>query len=188
MIPAWLPVKDTASTPSSARAMHKQRHRHPLARGQEHVELARRLHGAHVARQPEQVVGGLAHGAHHDHHVGALAPGPGHVVGHGAHPLGVTHRRPAVFLHHQGHTSKLPGVRTLHLRTGRPPSGGRAMSRQRRPVGCRAVPTDKRARKRSAREAKLAALERQRRRRARTRRVITLAWSSPRSSSASTSC
>jgi cyclophilin family peptidyl-prolyl cis-trans isomerase len=36
------------------------------------------------------------------------------------------------------------------------------------------VPTDKRARKRSAREAKLAAMERRRRRRARTRRVITL--------------
>jgi cyclophilin family peptidyl-prolyl cis-trans isomerase len=36
------------------------------------------------------------------------------------------------------------------------------------------VPTDKRSRKRSAREAKLAALERQRRRRARTRRVITI--------------
>jgi cyclophilin family peptidyl-prolyl cis-trans isomerase len=36
------------------------------------------------------------------------------------------------------------------------------------------VPTEKRARKRSAREAKLAALERQRRRRARRRRVITI--------------
>jgi cyclophilin family peptidyl-prolyl cis-trans isomerase len=36
------------------------------------------------------------------------------------------------------------------------------------------VPTDKRARKRSAREAKLAALERQRRRRATVRRAITL--------------
>jgi cyclophilin family peptidyl-prolyl cis-trans isomerase len=36
------------------------------------------------------------------------------------------------------------------------------------------VPTDKRARKRAAREAKMAALERQRRRRARTRRVITI--------------
>ena len=36
------------------------------------------------------------------------------------------------------------------------------------------MPTDKRARKRSAREAKMAALERQRRRRARSRRVITI--------------
>jgi len=36
------------------------------------------------------------------------------------------------------------------------------------------VPTDKRARKRSAREAKLAALQRQRRRRAAVRRVITI--------------
>jgi peptidyl-prolyl cis-trans isomerase B (cyclophilin B) len=36
------------------------------------------------------------------------------------------------------------------------------------------VPTDKRARKRAARDAKMAALERQRRRRARTRRVITI--------------
>ena len=36
------------------------------------------------------------------------------------------------------------------------------------------MPTDKRARKRSAREAKLAALERQRRRRARNRRLITI--------------
>ena len=36
------------------------------------------------------------------------------------------------------------------------------------------MPTDKRARKRSAREAKMAALERQRRRKARVRRVITL--------------
>jgi len=36
------------------------------------------------------------------------------------------------------------------------------------------VPTEKRARKRSAREAKMAALQRQRRRRARSRRVITI--------------
>ena len=36
------------------------------------------------------------------------------------------------------------------------------------------MPTEKRARKRSAREAKMAALQRQRRRRARVRRVITI--------------
>jgi cyclophilin family peptidyl-prolyl cis-trans isomerase len=43
-----------------------------------------------------------------------------------------------------------------------------------RPLGWRAVPTEKRARKRAAREAKLAALERQRRRRAAVRRTVVV--------------
>ena len=202
MMPAWLPVKDTASTPSSASAMHNNAMDTRSPGGEEHVELARRLHGAHVARQAQQVVGRLAHGAHDHDHVGALAPGPGDVVGHGAHPLGVAHRRPAELLHHQRHVSKLPGVRTgphprapggTAERRHRPP-GCRArpdavgeLGAERRRIGCRAVPTEKRARKRAAREAKMAAIERQRRRRARTRRGRSPSSWSPPSSSASTS-
>ncbi len=108
MIPAWLPVNDTASTPCSASAMHSRAMvtRSPEVRSMS--SSAWRLHGADVAGQPQQVVGGLAHGAHHHHHVGPLAPGPGHVVGDGAHAIGVADRRTAVLLHQERHTSTLP--------------------------------------------------------------------------------
>ena len=55
------------------------------------------------AAKPDQLVGGLAHGADHHHHVVARAPGPGHVVGHGPDPVGVGDRGPAELLHHQRH-------------------------------------------------------------------------------------
>ena len=39
MIPAWLPVKDTASMPEVGQGHDQQGHRDPLPRGEEHVEL-----------------------------------------------------------------------------------------------------------------------------------------------------
>ena len=51
MIPAWLPVKDTASTPRSARAMHEQGHGHALAGGEQHVQLSRAA-GSGSRRRP----------------------------------------------------------------------------------------------------------------------------------------
>ena len=56
---------------------------------EQHVHLAAGLDRADVVGQPDQVVGGLAHGADHHHHVVAGPAGAGHVVGHGADPVGV---------------------------------------------------------------------------------------------------
>ncbi len=83
--------------------MHSKRHGDPLAGADEHVVLAGRLDAAHAVGQVDQVVGGLAHGADHGHHIGALAAGPGDVVGHGTDPVGVADRRPSEFLDDQWH-------------------------------------------------------------------------------------
>ena len=136
---------------------------------EEHVELAGRLHAAHVVGEPDQVVGGLAHGAHHDDDVVALTARPGDVVGDGPDAVGVADRGPAELLHDQGHETR------RYLLPSRAPDPGPAgPGPEWRPVGCRAVPSDKRSRKRAAREAKLAALQRQRKRRAAIRRTVTI--------------
>ena len=62
--------------------------------------------GAHLVGQADQVVGGLAHGAHHDDHVGPCAAGPGHVVGHGPDPVGVADRGPTELLDDQRHPAE----------------------------------------------------------------------------------
>ena len=124
MIPDWLPVNDTAETPKSARAMHDQRRRDALPGADEHVVLARRRDRAHLAGQPDQVVGRLAHGAHHDDHLGALAHGPGDVLGDRADPVGVADRGPAVLLHHEGHPVE-PSWRRERRRPGPRPDSGR---------------------------------------------------------------
>ena len=80
MMPAWLPVNDTASTPSSARAMHKRAMEKSARPELTSMSYSR---GGWTARRPrppkpDQVVGGLAHGAHHGHDVvAAAAPGTG---------------------------------------------------------------------------------------------------------------
>ena len=118
---------------------------------------------AHVVGQADQVVGGLAHGAHHHHHLVPGAAGPGHVVGDGPDPVGVADRGPAELLHDQGHRLDAIRPRAGHptARPRRRAPGHRAV----RPgdtagagrVGCRPVPSEKRARQRAGREAKMAA-------------------------------
>ena len=78
-------------------------HGDALAGAQQHVDLAVGLDRAHVAGQPDQVVGGLAHGADHDHHAVPGAAGPGHVVGHGPDAVGVPDRRASELLDQERH-------------------------------------------------------------------------------------
>ena len=55
----------------------QQRHRDPLAAGEQHVQLAARGIGRHLLGQREQLVGGVAHGRDHHHQLVALgARGP----------------------------------------------------------------------------------------------------------------
>ena len=61
------------------------------------------LGARHLAGQVEQVVGLLAHGRDRHHDLVAAADGAGHVVGDGAHPLGVGDRGAAELHHQQGH-------------------------------------------------------------------------------------
>ena len=56
--------------------------------------------------QMDQLVGGLAHGADHGHHIGALPARAGDVVGHGPDPVGIADRGPPELLHHQRHPAE----------------------------------------------------------------------------------
>ena len=144
MIPAWLPVNETASTPRSARAMHRSAIE---IRSPELTSMSYSRAGwtaLTVVGQPDQVVGGLAHGADHDHHVVARTPGPGDVVGHGTDAVGVADRGPAELLDDERHA----GVDATGRRAGpgdREACGGRPGAR----VGFAPVPSDKRARQRA---------------------------------------
>ena len=89
--------------PEPGQCHAQQGHRDPLPRAQQHVHFAGGLDGADVGGQPDQFVGGVAHGTDHHHHVIARASCPGDMVGHGADPLGIGDRGPAEFLHHQRH-------------------------------------------------------------------------------------
>ena len=61
MMPDWLPVKLIASPPSSRIGHRQQRHRDPLAGGQQHVELAAIRVRRHLLGEREQIVGRIAH-------------------------------------------------------------------------------------------------------------------------------
>jgi hypothetical protein len=81
----------------------QQRHGDALPGADEHVVFAWRLGGAHGIGQVDEVVGGLAHGADHGHHVGALPARAGDVVCHGTDPVGVADRGAPEFLDDQWH-------------------------------------------------------------------------------------
>ena len=91
MMPTWLPVKLTASTPRSASAMHSRAMLLRSPTVEEHVHLAARLGLRHGVGQRDEVVGLLAHGRHHHHHVVTLAAGEGHVLGDGPDAVGIGH-------------------------------------------------------------------------------------------------
>jgi hypothetical protein len=98
----------------------QQGHRDALAGAEQHVDLAGRLDGADVGRQPDQLVGRLAHGADHDHDVVSGTPGAGHVVGHGPDAVGVGDRGSTELLHHERH-----GGQGYSEPCGGPGGGGR---------------------------------------------------------------
>ena len=187
--------------PEVGQGHDQQRHGDPLPGAHEHVVLPGRLGGADGVGQVDQVVGRLAHGADHGDHVGPLAAGPGDVVGHGTDPVGVADGGAPELLDDQWHpdeaTDCAPASRAGR-RPGRRP-GTPAAPRGPRPcgprpgwairsdpgdwVGSRAVPSDKRARQRAAREARLAAEAKQQKRRKQIRNGSS-SWWSPASSSA----
>ena len=102
-IPAWDPVNETAASPWSMMAMHEQRDRDALPRGEQHVHLAGGRVARHLVGQPLEVVGGLAHRRDDDHDVVARAAGAHDVLRHGADPVGVGDGRAAELLHEQAH-------------------------------------------------------------------------------------
>ena len=81
----------------------QQRHRHPLAGGQQHVHLAARQGLRDVVGELDQVVGRLAHRRHGDHDVVAVPLRERDVLGDGPHPVGVGDRRAAELLDDEGH-------------------------------------------------------------------------------------
>ena len=161
--------------------MHQERHGDALPGADQHVVLTGRLGGADRIGQVDEVVGRLAHGADHGHHVAALAAGAGDVVGHGTDPVGVADRGAPELLDDQWHPDKAtdcaPAARPRGARPSaglprRPPTGGRSGAAARDWVGSRAVPSEKRARQRAAREARLAAEAQQQKRRKQIRNGI----------------
>ena len=103
MMPTWLPVNEAAVDAQLGQGHAQEGHGDPLAGADQHVVLAGRLDAADGVGQADQVVGRLAHGAHHGHHLGALAPGAGDVIGHGADAVGVADRGPSEFLDDHRH-------------------------------------------------------------------------------------
>ncbi len=103
-MPACAPVSEMAGTPDRLERHRHERAAHVLAGGQQEVHLARVGVIGDACRELEQVVGGVAHGADHDHEVGAggsLARDP---PGDVADAVGVREGRAAVLLDDQlGH-------------------------------------------------------------------------------------
>ncbi len=101
---AGLAAREGGGGNTELRQRHaQQRHRDSLAGGEEHVELASRSHPAHVLGEPDEPVGGLAHGAHYDDHVCAGSTRPGYMVSDRAYTLRVADRGSAVLLDDEGH-------------------------------------------------------------------------------------
>ena len=80
-----------------------QRHRDPLAGGEQHVELARRRQRRHLLCEVAQLVGGVAHRGDHDHHVVAGPAGRDDPLGDALDAGGVRDGRAAVLLHDNAH-------------------------------------------------------------------------------------
>ena len=77
----------------------QQRHRNPLACGQQHVHLSALRIACHLASKLYQVVGCLAHGRDHRNNIDSLRAGFGDMPCHVAHPIGIGHRCATVFLY-----------------------------------------------------------------------------------------
>jgi hypothetical protein len=110
----------------------EQRHRHALAGGEQHVELAAgRLRdparsGRRLPREGEEPVRRLAHRADDDDDVVARAPGGGDAIGDAADLLDVGHGGAAVLLHDDG---------APRGRGGPARGGARTRDRTRRSIG-----------------------------------------------------
>ena len=108
--PAWLPVNERASKPEVGDRHREQRHRDPLAGGEQHVELAPRRQRADLLGEVEQLVGGVAHRGHDDDHVVAGPSGVDDALRDALDALGIGHGRAAVLLHDKAHVAKGTGM------------------------------------------------------------------------------
>src|SRR5690606_32728427 len=95
----------------------QQRTRHLLARGQQHVHFPAGRRVADLMGQGDQLVGGVAHGRYHRHHVVAGPFRGDDAPRYRFNPLGRRHRRPSVFLHQQVHSVASPST-TAPSRSG----------------------------------------------------------------------
>ena len=77
----------------------QQRHRNPLAGGQQHVHLSALRVARHLACKLYQIVGCLTHGRDHRNNIDSLRTGFGDMPCHVAHPIGIGHRCATVFLY-----------------------------------------------------------------------------------------
>ena len=83
---------------------HRQQgDRHLFTGGQQHVHLPPGRISADGRGQAGELVGGVAHGRHHDHQLVALLPAAGDAAGHRLNPLHIGHRGAAKLLNQQGH-------------------------------------------------------------------------------------
>ena len=99
-----------------------QRHRDPLAGGEQHVELARRRQRRHLLGEVAQLVGGVAHRGDDDDDVVARLAGVDDPLGDPLDAGRVGDRRSAVLLHDNAHglsSSSVRPRRSAHPRRGR---------------------------------------------------------------------
>ena len=69
----------------------------------EHVHLTARVDNRHLAGQPQQLVGLLAHGRDHEDHLVATPHGAGNVIGHLAHAIRIRDRGASELLDDECH-------------------------------------------------------------------------------------
>ena len=100
----------------------EQGHRDPLARREEHVELSRLGDRRDPAREPHELVGGVAHRRDDRDDVVAGLAGPHDAIGDPRDPIRVADRRSAVFLHHDGHARRVAAALRAAGRRAQTPS------------------------------------------------------------------
>ena len=85
----------------------EQGHRDPLARGEQHVQLAARRQRADLLREVDQLVGGVAHRRDGDDDLVAGLAGVDDALRDALDALGIGHGRAAVLLHDKAHSALL---------------------------------------------------------------------------------
>ena len=134
MMPDWEPVKLTAGMSRALRAIDSSAIVMRSPDGEEHVQLPAGRAVRHLAGERQELVGGAAHGRHHDHHLLALGAGRGDAVGHALDLLDVGDRRAAELLDDDAHESPPYLERGRAMAEGvtaRPPSAVQRSSRGR---------------------------------------------------------
>ena len=85
----------------------QQRDRHLLAGGQQHVHLPLGGRAADRPSQARELIGGVAHGRHHDHQIVAGLAAGGDALSHGLDPFHIGHGGAAELLDQQGHDAPI---------------------------------------------------------------------------------